>query len=167
MSETITPFPSRYSSDNFEEPTITPVFEVIYPSDSLKSTAVTRGGNTGEKYTFVSGSHEAYLKINDYTHVCKKVVRALWRNHKYNALYISFVTGQLSKAEFKSESKRFTVDPDSFSPEEAARQIAIVVSLIGHEEELGSGDLAFLLDGDLNVIESTLTQYHALPAARG
>ncbi len=162
--------PSDYSLNNSVEYTSSRVPDVVEPGVIGDIYFVRRNEGQHSDFTYLASTSHVLNKMNEfseYAEVCKNITRSLWRNHKYNHLYLLFVTERVSKAEFKKKSKEFAVELKELTDAEATRQIAIATNLIGEKVPLTSDDLAFLLEADLETIDRTLTSSPSVPALHG
>jgi hypothetical protein len=113
---------------------------------------------------FISGSTflSNYDQTSLFVTVSQKVTRSLWRNHKFNDLYVEYATGRISKTEFKALSKQYAVELRTLTPEEATEEIKIVSFLLGNTEELDSSDLSIMLDAHTDAFESAIPKLNRL-----
>ncbi|MBD3337482.1 MAG: hypothetical protein GF353_00145 [Candidatus Lokiarchaeota archaeon] len=87
----------------------------------------------------------------------KFVIKNLWKNHKYNQEYASFLLNLYSKEEFMKIAKSFA-EPlnNNISKDDIVIIAKAVISII--DEPITSGDLSIMLNTDCSKIDKYLKQ---------
>ncbi len=92
------------------------------------------------------------LAISKRTELLERVVKNLWRNHKYQEEYESYLLDEYDEEEFMEIAKKFATRYEQ-EPEKSIliQEIQTVLNII--DEELTSSDISFLINYKPQIIE--------------
>lgn len=106
----------------------------------------------GDTYSLAYSSGKLYFEYN----IAKKVIKRLWRLHRYNQEYITYLIGSYSKEEFKEIAKTYAEKTPEYTGTAEQLQFAVNFVMNTIEEPMTSNDLSLLLNIDYSHLDTTM-----------
>jgi hypothetical protein len=117
-------------------------------------------GNTGNYYQIAK--IDTATIVNGISRLCANsqilsiALKNLWRNHKYNQEYISYLLGSYSKEDFKTIAKTFAepLNDASCDHESIANALRVICSTLN--QDVSSDEIALFLNVTPSCVENSI-----------